>query len=81
MSTILDYLTIYTLTMYGNNIKIHYVEYIERFVNVVWKKKFSKIHLELHLFTFQTPDYCVQYVIYYIYNIICTIKQRTLRYL
>jgi len=40
MNTILDYLTIDILTMYENNIKIHYVEYIERFVNVVWKKKF-----------------------------------------
>jgi hypothetical protein len=25
--------------MYENNIKLHYVEYIERFVNIVWKKK------------------------------------------
>jgi hypothetical protein len=45
MNTILDYLTIDILTMYENNIKLHYVEYIERYVNVVWKKKFivSKI--------------------------------------
>jgi hypothetical protein len=45
MNTILDYLTIDILTMYENNIKLHYVEYVERFVNVVWKKKFivSKI--------------------------------------
>jgi hypothetical protein len=40
MNTILDYLTIDILTMYENNIKLHYVEYIERYVNVVWKKKF-----------------------------------------
>ena len=40
MNTILDYLTIDILTMYENNIKLHYVEYVERFVNVVWKKKF-----------------------------------------
>ena len=40
MNTILDYLTIDILTMYDNNIKLHYVEYIERYVNVVWKKKF-----------------------------------------
>ena len=39
MNTILDYLTIYILTMYENNIKLHYVEYIERFVNVIWQKK------------------------------------------
>jgi len=40
MNTILDYLTIDILTMYENNIKLHYVEYIERYVNVIWKKKF-----------------------------------------
>jgi len=45
MNTILNYLTIDILTMYENNIKFHYVEYVERYVNVVWKKKFivSKI--------------------------------------
>jgi len=45
MNTILDYLTIDILTMYENNIKFHYVEYVERYVNVLWKKKFivSKI--------------------------------------
>jgi hypothetical protein len=45
MNTILDYLTIDILTMYENNIKFHFVEYVERYVNVVWKKKFivSKI--------------------------------------
>ena len=26
--------------LYENNIKLHYVEYLERYVNVVWKKKF-----------------------------------------
>jgi hypothetical protein len=26
--------------MYENNIKLHYVEYVERYVNVIWKKKF-----------------------------------------
>lgn len=40
MNTILDYLTIDILTMYGNNIKLQYVEYVERYVNVVWKKSF-----------------------------------------
>jgi hypothetical protein len=45
MNTILDYLATDTLTMYENNIKQHFVEYIERYVNVVWEKKFiiSKI--------------------------------------
>lgn len=27
------------ITMYENNIQLHYVDYVERFVNVVWKKK------------------------------------------
>ena len=45
MNTILDYLATDILTMYENNIKQHFVEYIERYVNVVWEKKFmiSKI--------------------------------------
>ena len=41
MNTILDYLTTDILTMYENNIKLHYVEYVERYVNVIWKKKFK----------------------------------------
>ena len=40
MNTIIDYLTIDIITMYENNIKLHYVEYVEHYVNVVWKKKF-----------------------------------------
>jgi hypothetical protein len=40
MNTILDYISIDIKTMYDNNIKQHYVEYVERYVNVVWKKKF-----------------------------------------
>jgi hypothetical protein len=45
LNQVLNYLTIDILTMYENNIKLHYVEYIERYVNAVWKKKFliSKI--------------------------------------
>ena len=39
MNTVLDYLTIDILTMYENNIKLHYVEYVERYVNVMWRKK------------------------------------------
>lgn len=39
MNTILDYLTIDIITMYENNIKQHYVEYVEKYINVVWKKK------------------------------------------
>lgn len=40
MNTILDYITTDIKTMFDNNIKQHYIEYIERFINVVWKKKF-----------------------------------------
>ena len=39
MNTILDYLKEDVITMYENNIQLHYVEYVERFVNVIWKKK------------------------------------------
>jgi len=40
MNTILDYLTTDILTMYENNIKLHYSKYVERYVNIMWKKKF-----------------------------------------
>lgn len=40
LNTVLDYLTIDILTMYENNIKQRYVEYIERYINCMWKKKF-----------------------------------------
>ena len=39
MNTILDYLTISILTMYENNIKMNFVEYIERYINVTFRKK------------------------------------------
>ena len=35
LNTILDYLCIDIITMYENNIKQHFIEYIERYVNVV----------------------------------------------
>jgi hypothetical protein len=38
MNTILDYLTTDIITMYENNVSQHYVEYVERYVNVMWKK-------------------------------------------
>jgi len=40
LNIVLDYLSIDILTMYENNIKQHFIEYIERYVNVIWKKKF-----------------------------------------
>ena len=39
LNTVLDYLTVDIITMYENNIKQHYVEYIERYVNVFLNKK------------------------------------------
>jgi DNA-binding Xre family transcriptional regulator len=39
MNTIHDYLTIDILTIYENNIKQYYIEYVERYVNVIWIKK------------------------------------------
>ena len=39
MSNVLAYLCEDIQTMYSNNIQLHYVDYVERFVNVVWKKK------------------------------------------
>jgi hypothetical protein len=39
MNNILAYLSEDILTMYENNIQLHYVDYVERFVNVVWKKR------------------------------------------
>jgi transposase len=51
LNTVLDYLKITILTIYENNIKAHFVEYVERYVNVVWKKKFliQKIKSKFHL--------------------------------
>ena len=40
LNTVLDYLKEDVLTMYENNIQLHYVEYVERYVNAIWKKKF-----------------------------------------
>ena len=39
LNTVLDYLKEDVITMYENNIQLHYVDYVERYVNVVWKKK------------------------------------------
>jgi hypothetical protein len=36
----LDYLKLIVLTVYESNIKSHFVEYVERYVNVMWKKQF-----------------------------------------
>jgi hypothetical protein len=39
MSNVLSYLCEDIMTIYENNIQMHYVDYVERFVNVFWKKK------------------------------------------
>ena len=39
LNTVLDYMSIDVITMYNNNIKQHFVEYVERFVNVVHRKE------------------------------------------
>jgi len=39
MSNVLSYLCEDIMTMYENNIQLHYVNYVERYVNVVWNKK------------------------------------------
>ena len=39
LNTVLDYIAVSIVTMYENNIKLHYVEYVERYVNVIWEKK------------------------------------------
>ncbi|RKO93475.1 hypothetical protein BDK51DRAFT_25608 [Blyttiomyces helicus] len=39
LGTVLDYLAIDAITIYENNIKQHYVEYVERLVNSIWGKK------------------------------------------
>ena len=40
MNEIIDYLSVDILTMYENNIKLNYIEYVERYVNIIWEKKF-----------------------------------------
>ena len=65
MNTILDYLTIDILTMYENNIKLHYVEYVERYVNVVWKKKLLKEKIKRMGVTQKERQGFIDYVINY----------------
>lgn len=48
MNTVIDYLSIDIITMYENNIKMHLPEYVERFVNTVWKKKQLVAHIKAH---------------------------------
>lgn len=40
LNNVLEYLTEDIETMYENNIQLHYVEYVERYVNVMWKQQF-----------------------------------------
>jgi hypothetical protein len=41
LKEILKYAEEDIITMYENNVKLHFVEYVERYVNVIWKKKFK----------------------------------------
>ena len=43
MNTILDYLTIDIITIYENNIKEHFIKYLERYVNIMWKKNILRV--------------------------------------
>jgi uncharacterized protein (UPF0248 family) len=40
LNNVLEYLTEDIQTMYENNIQLHYVDYVEGYVNVVWKQKY-----------------------------------------
>lgn len=60
MNTILDYLTIDILTMYENNIKQNYIDYVERYVNVVWKKKFMTNQIRKVKKTKKDREACVR---------------------
>ena len=50
LNTVLDYLTIGIITMYENNIKLHYVEYIERYMLILFgrKKKILQDNVRFH---------------------------------
>ena len=39
LNTVLDYLSTDIVTMYENNIKLHFVEYVEKYINVICYKK------------------------------------------
>ena len=41
LGTVLEYECTKIITVYETNIKQHFIEYVERYVNVVWKKKSS----------------------------------------
>ena len=41
LNTVLDYMTETILTCYENNIKQHFIEYLERYINVIYNKKES----------------------------------------
>jgi transposase len=51
--------------MYENNIKLHYVEYVERYINVVWKKKdmirkIKEEHIDKGIQTSLINEFCRQ---------------------
>ncbi|CAL8461357.1 g888 [Coccomyxa elongata] len=40
LSTVLDYASVQVVTAFENNIKMHFVEYVESYVNSVWEKDY-----------------------------------------
>jgi transposase len=65
LNIVLEYLTISLITMYENNIKLHYVEYVERYINVVWKKKdmirqIKEEHIDKGIQTSLINEFCRQ---------------------
>lgn len=40
LNTVLDYASVQLMTVFETNIKLHYVEYVEAYVNSVWQKDF-----------------------------------------
>ena len=46
LNTVLDYMAIEVVTMYENNIKQHFCEYVGRYVNVMYEKKNQIIQIK-----------------------------------
>ncbi len=40
LSGVLDYASVQVVTAFENNIKEHFVEYVESYVNAVWQKDY-----------------------------------------
>lgn len=65
LNNVLDYLTISIITKYENNIKLYYVEYVERYIKITWKKrdtikKIKEQHSDITTQTNLIKDFCKQ---------------------